>query len=480
MKLTIRITAALLLISSISFAQQIAPPPPAPPREAHLPQPVEKTLANGLRVIVIPKHDVPLVSASLLIKSGSEKDPADLAGLAQMTASLLTQGTKARSAEEIARGVEALGASLSAQAGWDNSSVDVSVMAPNFDKAMKYVGDVVRNPAFKADEIERLRQQTLDSVQVALRDPASLARFVAARAVFGELPYGHAASGTLESIVRIKREQIAGFHSRYYRPENAVLVIAGDVKPESVFATAANELGSWKRTGGVAGQVEKPESSAIAPRVVVVDMPDAGQAAVYVARKGLPRVDPLFYRAIVTNSVLGGGYSARLNQEIRIKRGLSYGASSSFDLRRDAGPFVAGTQTKNESAAEVAGLIVDELKLLATADLPEPELTPRKAVLIGNFGRSLETSAGIVGRIGALANYGLSIDEINRYISGVQSVTAASVREFAAANLAGESASVVIVGDAKKFLEALKQRFANVEVIPIDQLDLNVAGLRKK
>ena len=215
------------------------------------------------------------------------------------------------------------------------------------------------------------------------------------------------------------------------------------------------------------------------PHVVVIDMPAAGQAAVVVGRPGLSRADAAYHLSLVTNSILGGGYSSRLNEEIRIKRGLSYGAGSSFDLRRDVGPFTATVQTKNESAGEVAGLVVDELNKLGTTPVEDAELGPRKAVLIGGFGRQLETNGGIVGRIGALALYGLSLDEINRYISGVQNVTAADVRKFAAAHLGGNDASIVIVGDAKKFLPVLEQRFKNVEVIPIDQLDVNSATLRK-
>ena len=215
------------------------------------------------------------------------------------------------------------------------------------------------------------------------------------------------------------------------------------------------------------------------PQVIVVDMPSAGQAAVVVGRPGLGRDDPAYHLSLVTNSILGGGYSSRLNEEIRIKRGLSYGAGSSFDLRREVGPFTATVQTKNESAGEVAGLVVDELNKLGTTPVEDAELGPRKAVLIGGFGRQLETNAGLVGRIGTLALYGLSLDEINRYISGVQAITAADVQKFAAAHLGANDASIVIVGDAKKFLPALQQRFKNVEVIPIDELDVNSATLRK-
>ena len=471
--------AGLLLCTSVSLAQQATPPPPAAPRQAELPRPVEKTLDNGLRVIVVPKSGVPLVSARVMIMSGSERDTAPLAGLASLTASLVTQGTKNRSAEQIARGVEALGATLQSSAGWDASAVEVNVMSPRFEEAMTFVADVVRNPVFKQEEIDRARAQAIDAVQVSLQDPAALAQHVAARVVFPGQPYGSSESGTPETLQRIEREQIVAFHQKHYRPGNSVLVIAGDIKPAAAFSIAEKVFGSWSggsRRDVVTIELRRP-AEPVSPRIVVIDMPEAGQAAVLVTRRGLSRADPHYYPALVTNSILGGSYSARLNQEIRIKRGLSYGASSAFDLRREPGPFVAATQTKNESAAEVAGIIVDELKRLSTTDVAEAELIPRKAVLTGSFSRSLETTDGIVARVAALALHELPLSELGRYMPGVQGVTSEAVKKFAASNLA-TGTSIVIVGDAQQFVEELRSRFGAVEVIPAADLDLESPALR--
>jgi zinc protease len=213
--------------------------------------------------------------------------------------------------------------------------------------------------------------------------------------------------------------------------------------------------------------------------MLVIDKPDAGQAAVYLIRRGIDRSDPDYYRGIVTNSVLSG-YSGRLNQEIRIKRGLSYGAGSSLDPRRYVGPFVASAQTKNESGAEVAGLLVNEVERLSTSPPSETELTPRKSVLIGEFSRQLETVNGLVSRISALALYGLSLDEINHYIENVQLINSADVQKFASAKLDAKSSDIIIVGNAKAFLPELQKRYVNVEVIPFAQLDLNTQRLRKR
>lgn len=465
-----------LLLTVPLLAQQVTPPPPAAPRDPKLPQPVEKVLANGLRVIVVPKHDIPLVAARLMVKAGGAADPNGKAGLAELTATVLTKGTKTKSAEQIARGVEALGATLEASAGWDSSTIDLSVMSSNLPKAMESVADVARNATFAKQEFERERDQTIDGLQVDLTQPRVLAGAVTSRLIFGEAPYGHTLNGTPATIGKIKREDLVQFHRRYYVPQSSVLVLAGDIEAEAAFELAQRTFGSWK--GGATGSAATSQTpKPAAPRVVVIDMPDAGQASVVVGRQGIARADAGYMQALVSNSILGGGYSSRLNQEIRIKRGLSYGAGSSFDPRVDVGPFTARTDTKNESAAEVATILVAEMGRLAAADVPDTELTPRKAALIGEFAQSLETTSGIVDAISALALYGLPLTDINRYISGVQAVTSEQVRKFAGSNLAGP-ANVVIVGDSKQFIDPLKKQFGEVEVIAAGDLDLNSPTLR--
>lgn len=470
--------AVTLFAASIASAQvETMPPPPGPPHAMHIPQPAEKTLANGLRVIVVPKHGVPLVAARLLVATGAEADPANLPGLADMTGSLLTKGTKTKTAEQIARDVEALGASLDSGAGWDASYVATSVMSSKLSKVMTYMSDVVRNPSFAKEEIERLRAQNLDDLQVAMGRPSSLASMVTAKAVFGATPYGHSVGGTIQSLQKISRDDVVAFHRAHYGPRNAVLVLTGDIEPARAFELAKTNFGEWKSSAEPSKPVTLAANALPQPRVIVIDMPQAGQAAVVVARPGLRRADPAYFQAEVANSVLGGGYSSRLNEEIRIKRGLSYGAGSGFDVRRGVGPFVARVQTKNESAAEVAKLVLDELGKLRADAVPQDELTPRKATLEGDFGRSLETNAGLASAVGSLALNGLPLDEINRYVTSVENISAADVQRFSTEHFAGD-ASVVIVGDASKFLDALKKDFKSVEVIPVAKLNLNSATLQ--
>jgi zinc protease len=327
-----------------------------------------------------------------------------------------------------------------------------------------------------------LRQQALDNLTLALGDPGSIARFVAARVVFGDSPYGHPLSGTTESLTRIDAADIAKMHSRYYRPDNAILVIGGDITAKDGFALATKYFGDWSKPTTPLPNLSAATNAAEplkTGRIVVIDKPDAGQAAVYLARTGINRRDPDYFRGIVTNSVLSG-YSGRLNQEIRIKRGLSYGAGSQLDTRRDVGPFVASAQTKNESGAQVADLLLGEIGRLSSAPPADIELTPRKAVLIGNFSRNLETVNGLVGQVASLALHGLSLDEINRYINSVQAIRTEDVQKFAGTRLDAKTSNIIIVGNAKLFLPELEKKYPNVEVIPVTELDLNTALLRKK
>jgi len=473
----------LMLLSFVVRAQtpQATPPPPAPPRSGVFPKPVEQTLPNGLRVIVIERHESPLVSAQVVIKNGGEVDPPELAGLADMTASLLTKGTQTRDATQIAEQIESLGGALESGARWDSSFATVGVMSNKIAPAMEILADVVRRPTFKTEEVERLRQQYVDNLTLALGEPGSIARFVAARVVFGDSPYGHPISGTTESLTRISPADIAKLHGRFYRPDNSILVIGGDIAAKDAFALGTKYFGDWQKPPTALPQLSAAmkEAGPTTGRIVVIDKPDAGQAAVYLARTGITRRDPDYFRGIVTNSVLSG-YSGRLNQEIRIKRGLSYGAGSTLDTRRDVGPFVALAQTKNESGAQVADLLLGEINRLSSSPPAEAELTPRKAVLIGNFSRNLETASGLVGQVASLALYGLSLDEINQYIGNVETINTQDVEKFAGTRLDAKTSNIIIVGNAKAFLPELQKQHPNVEVIPITDLDLNTRLLRKK
>lgn len=478
------LTLSFAFSTNFANAQTALPTPPLPsaPRPVKIPDIQETTLPNGLRVVVIERKNVPLVTATLLVKSGAGEEYSQ-AGLADLTASLLLKGTKTRSATQIAEQIEFLGGSINSGANWTTSNVSVNVTSDKIEPALTVMADAILNPSFAQSEIDLLKTQTLDELNVALKQPSTLANFVAARYTFGE----HVAAGTPESLAKLTREGILKFHFFNYLPADSVLIFVGDISKLKADALAKKYFGGWKtpagtgrgsgsgRGGGMGGDVPTVK------RLLVIDLPNSGQAAVsYTKRLENGRNGNGYYPAIVANSVLGGGYSSRLNEEIRIKRGLSYGAGSSFTWREGNANFATRGQTKNVSAAEVAELTVKEIEGLTTAPIESVELTPRKLALTGGFGRELSTNGSLTQRVIELYTFGLKPEVFGSYISDVEKISDADVKSFVAANLKG--GDLIIVGDYKIFAADLKKRFPNqkVEVISASDLDLNRDDLKKQ
>jgi zinc protease len=280
------------------------------------------------------------------------------------------------------------------------------------------------------------------------------------------------------SLGAITRADMNTFHTTYWRPDNAVLVITGDVSADEGFALAERFFGDWARPASALPA--RPDASASAPeaRTIVVDLPQTGQAAVAMGLRGVARTDADYFPLLVANNVLGGGYSARLNTEIRIRRGLSYGASSSLSARMAPGPIVAQAQTRNDAAVQVYELMSAEIDRIGDALVPEAELTARKAVLIGSFGRSVETTSGLAGQISTLALYGLPPERLGTYVSDVTAVTPEQARAAAQRYFDPARADLVIVGDAQHFYTGLRRVRRNAERIPVSDLDLDSPTLR--
>jgi len=448
-------------------------PAPGPPHKVTIPAVEDKTLPNGLQVIVVNRAVTPLVSLAIYLRSGAEVDPPQVAGLASLTANLLDKGTATRSEPQIAEAADALGGALGNGAGFDDAQVSITVTTPKLDAAIDLLADVVRHPAFAQEEIDRERRRTLDGLRVTLSQPGGVARLVAARAVYGDGAYGHSAAGTPASLPRIQRADIVKLHDTYYRPDNAVLVFAGDIDLERATQAASRAFGDWKKPSAALPKAPVGAGKATLASVVAVDLPGTGQAAVTAVHRGIARDSKDYYAGIVANAVLGGSYSARLNEEIRIKRGLSYGAGSSLDARRHGGSFGGSAQTKNPSAAEVVGLLLGEFDKLATTAPDADELSARKATLSGNFGFTLETTRGLLGEVAGLAVYNLPLDELARYLDNVQAVSADQVRDFAKAHLGKNGLSVIVAGDAKQFGEALLKAYPKAEQLGAAALDLD-------
>jgi zinc protease len=465
--------ALLAALAGAAMAQPYdTPPPAAAPRPLHIAAPSEQRLPNGLRVIVAERHGLPLVSARLVILSGAEADPPQRAGLAALTAGLLTRGTKKHSAPALVSAAEALGGSLDSGAGWNAASVSIGVTTPKLSAALALVAEVAMQPSFAAPELARYRAQALDEMKVAYSQPGTVAGLTAQRAVFGAGSYGHPSAGTPTSLQRITRDEVVRLHAQTYRPDNAVLVLAGDIDADAARKLAQAHFGAWQAPAQAPSAPVAPRETPWPEGVLVVDMPGAGQAGVALALPAVAAGSPERLIGSVTNSVLGSGYSSRLNQEIRIKRGLSYGASSALDARRQAGVLRISVQTKNPSAAEVVKLVHGELDALAASPVPADELAARKANLIGGFSRSLETTGGLSNEVAALAVAGLPAADLTQRIERLSAVSAEDVRAFAVKYFERSHRRVVVAGVASEFKAALEPLAPQMTVVPQPALDL--------
>jgi zinc protease len=462
----------------VSPKEYATAPAAGAPREARIEVPLERTLANGLRVVVAQRKGLPIVSTQLLVLTGAEADPKGMAGLAEMTASLLTKGTSNMTATQIAQAAEALGGSLGAGAGWHRSSIGITVTTPKLDAALQLMAASALRPAFEAQELDRLRMQAEDGLSVALADPGRLASIAATRALYGEQTYGNMVGGNPASLKRLSIAEVKRHYAQHFHAGNAALVFAGDISLDQAVALAQTHFGAWTRSA-VAVQTRAATSlSAGAP--IVIDMPEAGQAGVTVSWPSVTTQSPDFYAGVVSNAVLGGGYSSRLNQEIRIKRGLSYSAGSRNEVRRNAGTQRASAQTKNESAVEVLKLMQAELAQLANTPPSAEELRARKATLIGSYSRGLETSDGIAGEIASAIVNGEPVSAMTQTIGKINAVTAEQVSAFAKTYAKPELQRVVIAGDARQFGAALKAAMPNTLMVNEKSLDLDAALLGAK
>jgi zinc protease len=458
-----------------------APPEPGPPRPIHVPRIDQERLANGVQLLIVPRPGTPLVTASLYLRAGRVDDSPGKAGLAQLTNSLLTKGArrggKAVPATQLARQAEALGSTLDTGAHWRTALLTMTVATPQLDAALALIADVARSPLLAADELERLRKQSLDALAVTLANPADVAALASRRLWWGESAY--AASPTPASLARITRDDVRRFHAERYRAERAVLVLAGDVQNSEALRLAQRHLGRWRHTAPAPEPADAAPARSGLDAPLLIEMPGSGQSGVVVAAPFIALGSPDRRIAEVANALLGGGYSARLNQEVRIKRGLSYGAVSGIEAHEAGGWLTAQATTDHPNAAEVAQVMREQLLRIGAAAASADELDARKAALIGSFARQLETTAGLAAQVASVWFQGRPLADLARYVEEVLAVTPEQVRDFAARTWRTESIRTVVTVDAAAAGDKLAPLAEGARRVPIGALDLESPQLRR-
>ncbi|HEY6147299.1 MAG TPA: pitrilysin family protein, partial [Thermoanaerobaculia bacterium] len=317
------------------------PPAPGPPPALRLPAIQRLRLSNGIPVILVERHKVPLVQALVVFRGGASADPPHRPGLASLTASLLERGAGSRSALDISDIEDYLGANLSAGADWDSTTVGVNVPAARLEPGLALLSDVILVPTFPAAEVERVRSELLTEILQWRDDPEQLASLAFAKSVFPGHPYSRDIQGDAASARAITRDEIVRFHAGRYVPGSAAIVVAGDATPATLVPLLEAAFGKWKSAGGAPAVTTAPARQVSKRRVVLVDKPDAPQSEIVIGRVGPSRSTPDFFHLVVTNTILGGSFTSRLNHNLRETKGYTYGASSHFDFRLSTGPFAA-------------------------------------------------------------------------------------------------------------------------------------------
>jgi len=475
--------ASLILVSRASAQTATwpseSPPRPLAARDVKFPPYELRTLPNGMQVVVVMHHEQPAVSLRLIVRAGSAQDPAGKVGVASLAATLLDQGTTARTAAQIADTIDSVGGDSDTGAGRDLSHAHILVMKDSFDLGMNLLADEVRNPSFAEVEIDRQRQQILSALKVSYDDPEYIANIVFDRLVYGFNPYGAPSSGTPDSLPRITRADLQAFHQRWYVPNNCLLAVVGDVTADEAFAAVNRAFGDWAKR-------EVPTDTATDPpqptrRMIVVDKPDAVQTEVRVGHLGIPRRQNDYMAMDLAIKILGGEGANRLHRVLRMERSLTYGASAEMETLKRAGEFVAITNTRSEATGEVLRLIVEQFNRLRLERVNEQELADAKAYLTGNFPLRIETPDDIALQVLNVLFYDLPVEELDTYRQRVNAVSADDIARVANVYVRPDRLSVVLVGNAKAFVNQLKAvGFDKYEVVPADDLDLTTVDLRRR
>jgi predicted Zn-dependent peptidase len=454
--------AALLLAAPALCPAQEAPDRSQPPSlgpapRLMLPAIEKRELGNGLDVWFVEAHEVPLVQVNLVVHAGSGDDPADAFGLANLTAAMLDEGAGSRDALEIADEVEFLGAELSATSSFDASAVRLNVPVRALTPALSIMADVALRPTFPEEELERLREERLTALLQARDDPAAVAAAAFPRVVYGGAHrYGTSAIGTTATISAFTRRQLAEFHAGRYRPESATLIVVGDVTAADVLPLLEDAFGDWAAAQRASPRVALPAAPRQRAReLTIVDMPGAEQSAIRVGTVGVARSTPDYFPLQVLNTVLGGSFTSRLNQNLREEHGYAYGASSRFDMRLAPGPFVAAANVQTDKTAESVREILNELAAIRMP-ISADELAKAKNYLALGFPGAFETIEDLAARIEELAIYGLPDRYYTEYTAAVGAVTAAAAERVATTHIEPESLAVVVVGDRTRIEGGLR------------------------
>jgi predicted Zn-dependent peptidase len=463
--------AGLAGIAPASVMAQVdrsSPPVLGPPPTLHLPPVVTRELSNGLRLMIVERHDLPVADFVLVVPVGATANPVNRAGVADLVANMLTEGTTTRNALQIADQTAYLGISLSSASGWDATTVRLSTPTAQLDSALALFADVALHPSFPAAEFARAKKERLTTLlQLKDRGPA-IANLVYPTILYGkDNPYGRPAIGTDSSVTAMTVDDLRTFYRGHFAPNGATLIAVGDVTAAEVERKIGGLFGNWARQSMAAANVGAGRT-APSTTIYLIDKPGAAQSSFRIGSTGVPRSTPDYFPITVMNTALGGSFTSRLNQDLREDKGYTYGASSRFDMRKHAGPFTASAEIV--SAKSDSALIEFMKQLRAIRDtIPANELSKTKRYLQLELPSGFETTGQIAMRLSDVALYGLPLDYYNRVVDQIGAVTQSEAQRVAEKYIDPSRLTVLIVGDRKSIEGPIKA----LNIGPMVFLDVN-------
>ena len=467
------LAGALLLVADAADAQRQPPPPPAPARPLQFPAFRETELPNGLKLLVVENHAHPVASVYLLVGAGSSSVPAERIGLAGVLAELLPKGTATRTGPQISGAIEATGGSIGAGSAEDYTNVYSTVLSENLPLAMELVADVGMNASFPEDEVASARDRALAQLQQWMADPSYVANRRFGERLYGRHPYGLYRSP--QTLGALDRQAFVDFHRTHFHPDNALLVVAGDVDPARVEAMARQHFGGWSRRETVAPRytgIPAPSPT----RIVLVHRPGAVQSNVRAGTLAIRAADADYPALLVMNKILGGGSDSRLFDILREQRGWTYGAFTDLNRPRDVGRVLAGMEVRSEVTDSAVAELLVQLRRIASEPVSAEEMEAAKGYLVGSFPIGVQTAEQVAGQVAIIRMLGLPVEDLLQRRERVAAVTVDDVRRVAARYLRPDSLTVVVVGDAARVMAGL-ERIAPVELLDLEGRPMDRAAL---
>ncbi|HYI01462.1 pitrilysin family protein [Hyalangium sp.] len=451
---------------------RVTPKKTAASRPLKLPTVSETTTSSGLQVLTAERGPLPLVSVRLVLRAGSTVDPKDKHGLADFTVRLLRRGTTSMRSDEIDEAVEFVGASLATGVSEDLMSVFVTTPAEHFPAMLSVLGQLVREPLFPEKEVELARDRVLAQFSNDLDDPGTVADRAFNRALWGDHPYGHDVGGSASHVRTFTREDVVRFHRERLGPKGALLVVVGAVKPEVVAAEAEKAFGGWTQPD----QLEPTaaplvEGIARAGQILIVDKPDQTQSQVRIGGPGYRLGHPDYFPSTAMNIALGGGFTSRLVNEIRVERGLSYGVGSYFDAMNAGGTFAISTFTKTASTREIIDVALGEVAKVRTGGITPKELKSAQTYLAGLYPMRTETNDSVASILADIRVHGLGDDWVEKFRDRLRAVTPKQVKEVAARYLFPKAPAIVVLGKASEVEKLLKGLKLPISVASVSEYE---------